>query len=73
MLPANMFSVDLHCIILQTKNIVQKRLPQVTTRQTSDKDNEEDDILVGGRASIGLARGRAMQSRPSMVIYGYLV
>ena len=63
-----MFSVDLHCIILQTKNIAQKRLPQVATRQTSDKDNDEDDLLVSGRASIGLARGRAMQSHPSMVI-----
>ncbi|XVE90148.1 hypothetical protein DITRI_Ditri20bG0054600 [Diplodiscus trichospermus] len=49
-----------------TRNIAQKRLPQVTTRQTSDKDNEEDDLLVSGRASIGLARGRPLQSRPSM-------
>ncbi|XWS57848.1 hypothetical protein CRYUN_Cryun09bG0208900 [Craigia yunnanensis] len=49
-----------------TKNIAQKRLPQVTTRKTSDKDYDEDDLLVSGRASIGLARGRAMQSLPSM-------
>ena len=60
--------MDLHCIILQTKNIAQKRLPQVSTRKTSDKDNDEDDLVVSGRASIGLARGRAMQSRHSMVI-----
>ena len=37
------------------------------TQQLVDEDNDEDDILVGGMANIGLASGRAMQARSPMV------
>ncbi|KAE8684039.1 hypothetical protein F3Y22_tig00111157pilonHSYRG00013 [Hibiscus syriacus] len=43
------------------KNIYQKRMPQAT-----DKESDEEDFLVSGKASIGLARGRGMQPRPSV-------
>lgn len=63
-----MFSVDFEYITLQTRSIAQKRMPPAATQQTSDKESDEEEVLVSGRPSIGLARGRAMQPRPAMVI-----
>ncbi|XP_017975975.1 PREDICTED: coiled-coil domain-containing protein SCD2 isoform X2 [Theobroma cacao] len=52
---------------IDNKNMAQRRVPQVRTQQQpADEDNDEDDILVSGPASIGLAGGRGMQSRSPM-------
>lgn len=43
-------------------------MPTAATQQPSDQESDEEEVLVSGRPSIGLARGRAMQSRPAVVI-----
>lgn len=48
--------------------MAQRRVPQAITQQLADEDNDEDDILVSGRPSIGLAGGRAARSHSPMVI-----
>lgn len=50
-----------------TKNIGQRRVPQLAMpQQPSDEDREDDDTSVGGTSSNGRAIGRAVRPRSPM-------
>lgn len=52
--------------------MAQRRVPQAMTPQADD-DNDEDDLIVSGRPSIGLGGARQMQARtPVVIISNYL-
>ncbi|MBA0618695.1 hypothetical protein Godav_027999 [Gossypium davidsonii] len=49
-----------------TKNVAQRRVPQAMTPQADDH-NDEGDLIVSGRPSIGLGGARQMQARTPVV------
>ncbi|PPS09520.1 hypothetical protein GOBAR_AA11126 [Gossypium barbadense] len=49
-----------------TKNVAQRRVPQAMTPQADDH-NDEDDLIVSGRPSIGLGGARQMQARTPVI------
>lgn len=54
--------LNLHCKIQQHKPMPQRRAPVGMTQQPADEKNDEDDLLVSGPTSIGLASRRTTRS-----------